>query len=226
LKDAGFKVDYHMMPGLPGSTPGKDVRIFKELFEDARFKPDMIKIYPCVLLPNSELCEWWRRGKFTPMPEKTLIETLIKIKMLVPRYARISRLVRDFPASDIAGGSRTSNLREIIQKIMKERGLKCQCLRCREVGHVKDVDAAKIKPRLFAEKYQASGGMEYFLSFEDAKRSLVLGFLRLRLPSPTNLPVVHALPEIKDCALIRELHVYGQQLALGAWAKGASQHKG
>ncbi|MDD4995543.1 MAG: tRNA uridine(34) 5-carboxymethylaminomethyl modification radical SAM/GNAT enzyme Elp3 [Patescibacteria group bacterium] len=226
LKDAGFKVDYHMMPGLPGSTPAKDVAIFKKLFDDPRFRPDMIKIYPCVLLPNSELFNWWKRGKFVPVSEKNLVTALVKIKSFVPRYVRISRLVRDFPAPAVSAGAMATNLRQVIQERMKTLGIKCQCLRCREIGHNPGIDAAKIKPKLFTDKYSASGGTEYFLSFEDARRRVVLGFLRLRLPSSSNQAVLSTLPELEGAALIRELHVYGQQIELGKSAKTASQHKG
>ncbi|MBU0649156.1 tRNA uridine(34) 5-carboxymethylaminomethyl modification radical SAM/GNAT enzyme Elp3 [Patescibacteria group bacterium] len=226
LKDAGFKVDYHMMPGLPGSTPKKDVQVFKQLFEDSRYRPDMIKIYPCVLLPNSELYEWWKRGKYRPWLEKTLINTLIKIKSLIPRYVRVSRLVRDFPTSPMSVRAPRSNLRQIIWRAMKKQGKTCQCLRCREVGHNPDVDILKIKPKLFIEKYKASGGQEYFISFEDAKRKIVFAFLRLRIPSTTNQEIIHALPEIQGCALLRELHVYGQLMSLGKTSRQAPQHQG
>jgi len=226
LKDAGFKVDYHMMPGLPGSTPNKDIKMFKELFADPRFRPDMIKIYPCVLLPNSELYEWWKKGRYKPYSEKTLIDTFVKIKSFIPRYVRISRLIRDFPAPDIQAGSKVSNLRELVQKEMARQGVKCKCLRCREIGHNPKVDISKIKPELFIDKYEASGGTEYFISFEDAKRDYVLAFLRLRIPSPTNDAVLEVLPELKNCSLIRELHTYGHLVPLDQRLNAAAQHRG
>jgi len=226
LKDAGFKVDFHMMPALPGSTPQKDIATFKKLFSDDRFRPDMIKIYPCVLLPNSELYSWWKRGKYKPWSDKQLIATFAKIKSFIPRYVRISRLIRDFPAPSIASGTKTSNLRQMVQAEMKKQGLKCQCLRCREIGHNLEIDVSKIKPQLFIEKYKAVGGTEYFLSFEDAKRRVVFAFLRLRIPSSTNQQIIDVLPELKGCALIRELHTYGHLVPLAKISKLAAQHKG
>jgi elongator complex protein 3 len=226
LKDAGFKVDYHMMPALPGSTPAKDIKIFKELFDDDRYRPDMIKIYPCVILPNSEIYQWWKKGKYKPWSEKTMIKTFAKIKSFIPRYVRISRLIRDFPAPDIAAGTHISNLREAVQKEMKKQKIKCKCLRCREIGHNPDIDAIKIKPKLFIEKYKASGGTEYFLSFEDPKRRIVFAFLRLRIPSPANQTILKILPELENCALIRELHTYGHLVGLTKKSKLAAQHKG
>ena len=226
LKDAGFKVDYHMMPGLPGSTPKKDIAMFHELFDDPRFQPDMIKIYPCVLLPNSELYDWWKKGKYKPYSEKTLVDTFVKIKSFIPRYVRISRLIRDFPAPDIAAGSKVSNLRELVQKEMAGQGVKCKCLRCREIGHNPQIDVSKIKPKLFIDKYKASGGTEYFISYEDPKRQVVFAFLRLRIPSITNDEVIKVLPELKSCSLIRELHTYGHLVPLNKQLKKATQHKG
>lgn len=226
LKDAGFKVDYHMMPALPGSTPAKDIKMFKELFDDDRLRPDMIKIYPCVILPNSELYEWWKKGKYMPWSEKTMIKTFAKIKNIIPRYVRISRLIRDFPLPNVAAGTHISNLREAVQKEMKKQNLTCDCLRCREIGHNPKMDITKIKLKLFIDKYKSSGGTEYFISYEDPKRKVVFAFLRLRIPSPTNFEILKILPELKDCAIIRELHTYGHLVPLSEKSKKASQHKG
>lgn len=226
LKDAGFKVDYHMMPALPGSTPAKDIKMFKQLFDDSRFCPDMIKIYPCVILPNSELYQWWKQGKYKPWSEQTMIKTFAKIKSLIPRYVRISRLIRDFPTPDVAAGTHVSNLREAVQKEMKKQGLSCQCLRCREIGHNPQIDPSKVKPTLFIDKYEASGGTEYFISFEDKERQVVLAFLRLRLPPKENQVIIRHLPELKKAALIRELHTYGHLLPLTAKSALSAQHKG
>ncbi|MDR2720208.1 MAG: tRNA uridine(34) 5-carboxymethylaminomethyl modification radical SAM/GNAT enzyme Elp3, partial [Nitrososphaerota archaeon] len=49
-KDAGLKIVYHMMPGMPGSNPQKDIKAFQEIFTNPQFKPDMIKIYPCLAI--------------------------------------------------------------------------------------------------------------------------------------------------------------------------------
>ena len=49
MKDFGFKICYHLMPGLPGSTPAKDLQWMREVFENPDFCPDFVKIYPCVV---------------------------------------------------------------------------------------------------------------------------------------------------------------------------------
>lgn len=243
LKHAGFKVDYHILPGQPGSTPEKDLEDFKKLFADARFQPDMIKLYPCVVLPDSELYAWAMDGRFTPLEGDALKELLITMQTFVPRYCRISRLVRDFPEPDISHGNKVTNLRTILEDEMKRRGIMCQCLRCREIGHVKDIDpSTKTEP--FEQWYESAGGGEVFLTMEDSDRKAVFAFLRLRLPDArdaldTNvdykddarfLQEIKAIdarfPILKDTAMVRELHTYGQALNLNQTKDDASQHRG
>jgi elongator complex protein 3 len=212
LKNYGFKVDYHLMPQLPGSTPAKDAKMLTEIFDNPAYRPDMIKIYPCTVVKHSALYKWVKTGKYKPYSDKKLLEVLINFKTIVPRYVRISRLIRDIPGHHIVAGNTMTNLRQVIQSEMAKRGLQCNCLRCREVGH------ANIKlssPKLFIDKYEASGGTEYFLSYEDAKRRVVYAFCRLRINKDSVYP-----------AFIRELHTYGQMLKIGAKNATASQHKG
>lgn len=214
LRHYGFKIDFHLMPQLPGTTAAKDFKMIKQVFSDPDLKPDMIKIYPCAVVKNSELYTWHKKGLFKPYSDKKLIEMLIKVKSeIIPRYCRISRLIRDIPATEIMAGNKITNLREMIHKIMIERGLNCQCLRCREVGHQKKQRNKKTK--LFIDQYSASGGQEYFLSFEDSQRKIVYGFCRLRIDPQGVFP-----------AFIRELHVYGQLVEIGDKKKNASQHMG
>jgi elongator complex protein 3 len=187
LRQAGFKVDLHFMPGLPGSTPEHDVEMYKQLFSDPGFKPDMVKIYPCTVIKNTELYQWLKDKKYKPYDEKELFDAIIQMKVNTPRYCRISRLIRDIPANEIEGGNIITNLRESLQTEMKIRGFACQCLRCREVGHAspllsKERDRVRSLPKLFIDTYETIGGTEYFLSYEDQKRQTVFAFLRLRIP--------------------------------------------
>lgn len=214
LRHYGFKIDFHLMPQLPGSTPNKDFKMIKDVFADPDLKPDMIKIYPCSVVKNSELYSWHKKGLFKPYSDKKLIEMLIKVKSeIIPRYCRISRLIRDIPATEIIAGNKITNLRETIQRLMREQGLTCSCLRCREIGH--QIGQKNIKIKFFIDKYLASGGTEYFLSFEDNKRHAVYAFCRLRIDPQGLYP-----------AFIRELHTYGQLVEIGQQKKGASQHLG
>jgi elongator complex protein 3 len=244
LRDAGFKVDFHTMPQLPGSTPEKDFEMYRELFANPGLRPDMIKVYPCSVVKEAELYSWFKEGKFTPYPDEDLIELLIRVKSeLIPRYVRISRLIRDIPSTSIMAGNRVTNLREVIQEKMAERGLHCKCLRCREVGHQpvlkhptppgrkatedprqsRDNTQLPTSLKMFNEQYEASEGIEHFLSMEDEKRNIVYAFCRLRLPLQEN-EAVKIFPELQGAAFIRELHTYGHLVPLGNI--GEVQHTG
>jgi len=232
LKDAGYKTDFHMMPQLPGATPASDLRELRAIFEDARFRPDMIKIYPCVTVELAELHDWWKSGKYEPYSDKKLIETIIAAKTTIPRYCRISRLIRDIPSTSIVAGNMVTNLRQTVQEEMKKRGLRCDCLRCREIGRAMQADPALAGavPVFFDDRYEASGGEERFMSFEDKGRKAVFAFCRLRLPpkDPTGATkeVWEALPAVRGAAFVRELHTYGTLVPIDGRDPEASQHKG
>ncbi|MEK7083801.1 MAG: tRNA uridine(34) 5-carboxymethylaminomethyl modification radical SAM/GNAT enzyme Elp3 [Patescibacteria group bacterium] len=241
LRQAGFKVDLHFMPDLPGTTPDHDVAMYKQLFADERLRPDMVKIYPNVVLPSTELYQWLLDGRYTPYGEQELFNALLHMKLATPRYCRISRLIRDIPSQEIAAGNKITNLREALEKELKKQGKRCICLRCREIGRQKDELAMRQlgessnrqivqSPKLFIETYETVGGTEYFLSYEDPKRIAVSAFLRLRIPDAVETRLIASLhdylPEIRDCAFIRELHTYGQMVEIGKQDDAASQHKG
>lgn len=217
LKNSGFKICYHLMPGLPGSTPARDVAFFKKTFADPAFRPDLLKIYPCVVTKFSPLFQLWKNKKYHPLTTRRLLHLLIVLKQIVPRYVRISRLIRDIPATEIYGGNKVTNLRQEIQKQMSRRQIKCRCIRCHE-ARVRPAKQGQVK--LFCEKYSASGGEEYFLTYESKDRQTLFAFVRLRLPRQT------FLPELVDSAIVRELHTYGEVVPVGARNKQATQHLG
>jgi len=222
LRDFGFKITYHVMPGLPGSTPKKDLVVFKKLFMDRRWQPDMLKIYPCVVLKNSILYRWYKQGKYNPYSDKTLINLIIKIKQLVPPYVRINRLIRDIPGPEIVAGNLVTNLRQLLHN----QGVKCKCIRCREARKAK-ITEKNIK--LVKRVYKAGQGYEYFLSFESKNNKKLYAFVRLRLPFKTRNQGVHVLarqlPFGSSTAIIRELHTYGELIPIGS-KKKAVQHVG
>lgn len=222
LKDAGFKICYHLMPNLPGSNLKKDYQMFKEVFNNQNFKPDMLKIYPCVVLYQAQLYNWFKKGKFQPYTDKQLINFLLRIKKIIPSWIRINRLGRDIPIANIAAGNKLSNIRQVLQKKLKEKNIKCQCIRCREI---KGKEPAS--PDLYFKSfhYPASGGKEYFLQYVD-KDNQLYALLRLRIPSQILTKKKHFLPVLQEAAIIRELHTYGQALPLKKQDKKASQHKG
>lgn len=221
MRDAGIKLVYHMMPNLPGSTKERDISMFYDLFNDDRFKPDMLKVYPCMVLAGTSLYEEYKEGKYHSYSDEELAEVLAGEKHFVPPYVRIQRVVRDIPASHIIAGSKMSNMRELLAKIMKEKGWQCMCIRCREVKE------SEVKPddfKLIERTYRTTNGNEYFLSFEkdDADGGKLASFTRLRIRDDMNSS---SMPELKGAALIRELHTYGKLARIGE-AGTQSQHVG
>jgi elongator complex protein 3 len=222
LREHGFKVHYHWMPGLPGSTPEEDLKLSGELFSDSRFRPDGLKLYPTMVVRGTELEKWYREGRYIPYDNDTMIDLMANIKSLVPGYVRISRVLRDIPATFIVGGLKES-VRDVVKQRMIEKGTRCRCIRCREYGHRLKAGWETGEPHLTRMDYEASGGKEIFLSFEDENETL-FGLLRLRIQSkPVNST---GQPANHNTALIRELHVYGPEVPLSSHRPAAAQHKG
>ena len=221
LKDAGFKVNVHFMPNMYGSNKKKDLEMFSELFDNELYRPDWLKIYPCVVVPYSPLEKIYRAGGHQPYSDRELIDLLVKFKEKVPEYCRITRLYRDIPAESIIGGSKVSNLRQYVQAEMKEKGKKCKCIRCREIK-----DGVVEKADMVVREYDSSSGKEYFISFEDVKNDKLIGYVRLRFPSQHFSGEEHWLPDLRDASVIREIHVFGEHISISGKSGKASQHKG
>ncbi|MGB9930037.1 MAG: tRNA uridine(34) 5-carboxymethylaminomethyl modification radical SAM/GNAT enzyme Elp3 [Methanosarcina sp.] len=223
LRDSAFKVGFHMMPHLPGADSELDLRGFKKLFEDPRFRPDYLKIYPTLVTEGTPLYELWESGKYQALSDEEAAELVSEIKAILPKWVRLQRIQRDIPAHQIFAGVRKSNLRQLAEEKLREKGKKCRCIRCREVGHAglkgRKVNAKDIE--LTVEAYEACKGKEYFIAFEDLSADTLIGFTRLRFPfSPHR-------PELENTALIRELHVYGSIVPVGKGAKQTDwQHRG
>jgi elongator complex protein 3 len=222
LKDAGFKICYHLMPNLPGSSIKKDKQVFEKIFSGPDFQPDLLKIYPCVVLKTAPLYKWFKNKKYKPYSQKQLFELLMFIKKNIPYYCRIQRLIRDIPTNNIVAGCLIPNLRQELQKQMKKEGWQCKCIRCREV---KNDYNPKDKIKLFRQDYNGSQGKEIFLSFETTDRKKLFSLLRLRIPSQILNKKSHFIKELQNSAIIRELHTFGQMVPV-AEKKIAPQHKG
>lgn len=208
LKDAGLKVCHHFMPNLPGSTPEKDLRYFRLLFDDQRYRPDMLKIYPTLVATGAELYDWHKDGRYECYDEETLIKLLMEIKASIPEYVRVMRFHRDIPAFHILHGTRKSNLGDIVLQRMEEKGMKCKCIRCREVGHQlrKGREIGDVSLRVI--EYDSSLGKEYFINY--GNDDVIIGLLRLRIPyEPFISPIT------SETAIVREVHVFGQEMAIG-----------
>ena len=225
LKNCGFKIDFHLMPDLPGSNMVKDMNMFKYILNSEDMQADQWKVYPCQITPYTRIKKWYDAGEYTPYKYDELVRLLIWMKCHVPPWIRLNRVVRDIPDHYVHGSNTVINLRQHILAKMKEYGFECKCVRCREVGayfrnesnerigkDLNDDSEVELKER----KYMSSGGIEYFISFESKDEKVLYGFVRLRIPKTTNDDTMYDyFPELNGCGLIRELHVYGKMIKVG-----------
>ncbi|MBN1358663.1 tRNA uridine(34) 5-carboxymethylaminomethyl modification radical SAM/GNAT enzyme Elp3 [Candidatus Bathyarchaeota archaeon] len=225
-KDSGLKIVYHLMPGMPGSNPKRDLKAFKRVFTDPVFKPDMIKIYPCLVIEGTKTYDWYQKGVYKPYTTEQATTLIAEVKKTLPPWIRVMRVQRDIPAGLIVAGVDKSNLRQLVHYKLAENNARCTCIRCREVGHRKATD--NITPdmnniQILTTRYPASEGQEIFISAEDTKNNILIGYLRLRVPSAkAHRPEIIGMPS----AIVRELHVYGPLVPVGKHSSKAWQHKG
>jgi elongator complex protein 3 len=214
LKKAGFKIGYHLMPGIYGSNPKKDLKMFKEIFSKQDFKPDQIKIYPCQVLKGADLEELYYKGEYIPYTKEQTKDIILKMIKITPNYARIMRIMREIPPQYLTAGIKNIDLRKDIEENIKDR-TKIKEIRFREIGFaLRDNRKISTQLKIKKTKYNASNGTEYFIESIN-KDNILFGLIRLRLEKNKNLP-----------AMIRELHIYGPALKLGERNKEKWQHKG
>ncbi len=218
LKDLGFKLNYHMMLGLPTVTNReKDIFGMREIFENSDYRPDMIKIYPCMVMPGTALFAQHKAGLFTPITTLEAAERIAEIKQFIPTYCRIMRVQRDIPTKVTTAGVDKTNLRQYVDKFLTEKKILCRCIRCREAGR----KLGSTTSELVIKEYAASKGIEYFISEEDVAQDIIFCFVRMRFPSQQLRPEITS-----ESALIRELHVYGTAVGIGDVEEAKIQHKG
>ena len=219
LRQAGFKIHAHWMPNLYGSSPQEDVADYTRLFADPDFRPDELKIYPCSLIESAELMKFYQAGQWRPYTGAELLEVLTACFLMTPEYCRLTRVIRDIPGTDIVAGSKETNFRQRVEAELTRRGQPSADIRAREV-RFRAVAAETLA--LDELRYDTSAGREVFLQFIDSGRAIA-GFLRLALPDPSLPPL---MPDLTGAAIIREVHVYGQAVELGASEQGRAQHQG
>ncbi|HZC88844.1 MAG TPA: tRNA uridine(34) 5-carboxymethylaminomethyl modification radical SAM/GNAT enzyme Elp3 [Nitrososphaera sp.] len=219
-RDAGYKIVAHMMPGLPGSSPQKDIQDFRRLFQDDEFKPDMLKVYPTLVLEHTALFKMHQSGKYHAYSDEDLLNVIVEAKKIVPPWVRIMRVQREIQSKDIVAGPKSGNLRQIVLQKLRQQGYKCRCIRCREAGLQRKY-VSEDEVELKRIDYNASNGREIFLSYESKDGDALLGFLRLRkVAKPYRR-------ELTACAIVRELHIYGQVVGIGKKEIDDScQHRG
>lgn len=216
LKDAGIKVCYHFMPNLPGSNPELDKQMAHLMYEDPRFKPDFVKIYPAQVIAGTEMYNEWKRGEFVPYSDELLKDVLKDLKKITPPFVRIDRLVRDISKKWVAAGTKATNMRQYIQQEMKKEGWTCKCIRCREV---KARDYTTM-PNINDLVIDTLGGTEHLLTFELDEK--LYSLLRLRLPDS----LTPQFDELIGAAIIRELHTYGKTVVHDDKNSTKTQHRG
>ncbi|MEW6069186.1 MAG: tRNA uridine(34) 5-carboxymethylaminomethyl modification radical SAM/GNAT enzyme Elp3, partial [Candidatus Thermoplasmatota archaeon] len=214
------KVCYHLMPGLPGVSIDDELECFNKIFNIEEFKPDMLKIYPTLVIEGTELYEKWKSGKYKELDTESAVQLLTVIKSKVPKWIRIQRIQRDIPRQLIVAGVKSSNLRQLVKEKMAQLGLRCKCIRCREIGNSnRDAEFGNVK--LVREDYNASQGREIFLSFEDIENALLVAYARLRFPSQS------WKEELENAGIVRELKVVGRVVEIGKSAESKEwQHRG
>jgi elongator complex protein 3 len=211
LKDSAFKIAYHFMPGLPHSNEKKDLKNFKKLFSDSRFKPDMLKIYPCLVIEGTKLFSLYKKGEFEPISTARAAKLIAKMKTVVPKYVRIMRVQRDIPSTIVSAGVDKTNLRQLVEKELHEQKIKCNCIRCREAAlqsYLQGKKPSLEKAKIIVEEYDASKGKEFFVSLE--QKNFLFGYCRLRFPfEPFRKEIDN------QTALVRELRVFSEVVPIG-----------
>jgi elongator complex protein 3 len=218
LRQAGFKILAHIMPNLLGATPESDCADLARLFEDPDFLPDELKVYPCSLVESAELMRFYESGAYRPYEPEQLLSIVCEALARAPRYCRLARVIRDISSQDIVAGNRISNLREVAERRLRERGRAPREIRSREIKQ--QTLAADATAELRTTRYETRVSREHFLEFVTPD-DRILGFCRLSLPTAAG-----TIAELAGSALIRELHVYGASLPLGEAARQRAQHQG
>jgi len=213
-KRAGIKVCYHLMPGLPGATHKSDVEMFSKIFEEQQFRPDMLKIYPTLVIKGTKLYDAWKRGEYEPPDTQYIVDLMVEVKKFVPEWVRIQRVQRDIPIPLIDAGARKSNARQLIAAKMKEEGAACRCIRCREIGHL-PAGELPLSAEIRESEYAASNGTEHFIQLADEATDALIGFARLRIDD-----------DIPPIASLREIRIYGQQVPIDDLLPEGLQHRG
>jgi elongator complex protein 3 len=219
LRLAGFKIHGHWMANLLGATPESDVEDYGRLWSDPAIRPDELKLYPCMLVENAELYEYWQRGEYQPYTEEEVRDVLVECMSQTPRWVRLNRVIRDFPTNNVVEGNKKANMRQIAQREMKRQGRPSQDIRQREIRRER---VRREDLTLRVDTYATDATIEHFLSFETADERIA-GFLRLSLPDPN---IAQPFSELAGHAMIREVHVYGPALDLGEESQGEAQHLG
>ena len=239
LRLFGFKTHVHAMVNLLGATPESDKADYLRLCNDAAFQPDEVKLYPCVLVEGTGLCERFEDHTWQPYSEPSLVDVLVSDTCATPAFTRISRMIRDISAPDIKAGNKKVNLRQLVEQRIDSEGLATAEIRHREVS-LANVTAEDLS--LEVVEYETTATSERFLQWVTSQGKIA-GFLRLSLPHANAIAQLneeyeaatsktaeqrHTLPfplQVGE-AMIREVHVYGRVEKLQHAGINNAQHRG
>lgn len=216
-KDSGLKIVYHLMPGMPGASVEDDMKSFDLMINNPEYRPDMLKIYPTLVVRGTSLYRMWKQGKYTPMDTDSAVDLIVHYMKNMPPWIRVQRMQRDIPVKFIEAGVKRSDIRNMVDERLSELGIHTMEMRSREIGRVPQTGT---EPELVRRDYEASGGKEIFLSYETGDSRLI-GFVRLRIPSKNS----HR-EEIAGSSIIREIKVFGNVVPIGEKGGSRWQHKG
>lgn len=223
LRLFGFKIHVHVMLNLMGATPQSDRDDFERLVSDDAYKPDEIKLYPCVLVESSQLISYYKRGLWHAYTQDELVSVLVDDVLNTPAYTRISRMIRDISTDDIIQGNKCPNLRERVETAVRESKRPSREIRAREIALGAVSPSALHMEEL---RYQTTVSTEYFLQWVD-EHARIAGFLRLSLPDArTHTSYGNKVPTAEHEAMIREVHVYGTTALIEEDVAGSAQHHG
>lgn len=223
IRDAAYKINVHMMPNLYGSTPEIDLMDMKELFENPAYRPDWMKVYPCMVVPWSQLESIYNSGAYKSYSDEQLVDLMVEMTKVWPEYVRVTRMYRDIPSGTVISGCKISNLRQVVEEKMKKQGICSRDIRSREI---KDAKVGFEDLELRVKEFEASEGKEFFISFDQVKQDKLCSLLRLRFSSYSLNGRKHFIPELEGAALVREVHTYGEQVLISGREKAVSQHIG
>ncbi|AKA49514.1 hypothetical protein IX51_10880 [uncultured archaeon] len=216
-RDAGLKMVYHLMPGMPGASIEDDKKSFDLMIKDPAYRPDMLKIYPTLVVKGTAIYRMWKQGKYMPLDTDSAVDLITYFMKNMPPWIRVQRMQRDIPVKFIESGVKRSDIRNMVDDRLNELGINTMEMRSREIGRVPEMGE---EPALRRRNYEASGGKEIFISYETQDNRIV-GFVRLRIPSDS----AHR-KEMADSSVIREIKVFGSVVPVGDKAGGRWQHKG
>jgi len=102
LRAEGLKVGAQIMPGLPGESFSGAIESFRKILY---LRPDLIRIYPAIVLQGTELARMYQRGSYRPLSLQESVD-ICKVMLHDAALAGIPVIrVGLQPTDDLSNGS-------------------------------------------------------------------------------------------------------------------------